>query len=383
MLWQSPLSLWLLCALTIPLLIHLLRRDAAREITFAAAHWLQKKHQHRKRLLLRDRWLMLLRMLLLAILALLLAQPLLQRQGTASMDLLLVDPAIERAQLNSFLRQNPSLSPVLWLQPQPVPIEEPPPLAQNLWHTLSALAGDGEFRRAHILLRSAENPSGHSALRISPHWQWHTLEKPGREDSSPLPKLALLGEGPPWLEAALTQLQANAAPQLALQKLDTSAALDAKAQDWLIYDSPGALPTELYRFVQKGGLLITDQRVQPASEIPFVKASASEPLQAAALGRGSWLRYGRDWHSAEFFQRIDLPHILWQQWYTQDWALQSRSRGHWSSTRPAGIAVAETQVRPPRPGNFDSWLLLAFVLLLALERMVALARPVTGADSRD
>ncbi|WP_308364400.1 MULTISPECIES: BatA domain-containing protein [unclassified Microbulbifer] len=383
MLWQSSQWLWLLCALAIPLLVHLLQRNASREITFAAVHWLRQKPQFTKHLLLREKWLLLLRMLLLALLVLMLAQPLLQRDGITSPDLLLVDPRIEHGQLETFLQENPGFASVLWLQPEPVPVTAPRPQAPDLWKTLSGLADAGEFRRAHILLRSAENPSGHGALRISPHWQWHALENANTENSAPLPRLALLDEGPPWLEAALRQLRETELPQLELQKLDTIDSVGATEQDWLIYDTAGALPAALREFIRDGGLLITDRRVQPADEMPFVEVADDGSLQSAALGRGSWLRYGRDWHSEDFFRHPDLPEKLWQQWFAQDWALQTRSRGLWSVTAPPGIAIPESKVGRSRLVPMEHWLLLAFVLLLALERTVALARPAAGSRDRD
>jgi len=382
-LWQSPQWLWLLAALAIPLLIHLLRRSATREIPFAAAHWLQEKRPYRKRRLLREKWLLLLRMLLLALLALLLAQPLLQRDAAASADTLLVDPRIARAELEIFLQDHPGFRQRLWLQPQPTPISAARPPATDLWKTLSGLAAAGAFRRAHILLRNAENPSGHGALSVSPHWQWHALENTGADDATPLPKLALLGPGPPWLEAMLQQLRDATLPQLALQTLDTIDAANAKAQDWLIYDTPGTLPGALQQFVRDGGLLITDQRVRPQGTLRFVELAGDEPLQAAALGRGSWLRYGRDWHSDGFFHRADLPQTLWRQWFAQDWALQARSRGHWSIDASPGIPVADAAVHRSHLAPLQHGLLLAFVLLLALERIVALARPARGGGGRD
>ncbi|MGL6161600.1 BatA domain-containing protein [Microbulbifer sp.] len=383
MFWQSSQWLWLLAALAIPLLIHLLRRNATREITFAAVHWLQRERQHKKRLLLREKWLLLLRMLLLALLAILLAGPLLQRDNQASEKMLLVDPRIERAELETFLGENPRFASVLWLLPDPLPISESRPQAPDLWRTLSSLADAGEFRRAHILLRHAQNPSGHGALAVSPHWRWHALENGSKEESSPLPRLTLLGQSPTWLEAVLQQLQNTVAPQLELQKLAAAGLASASEQDWLLYDTAGELPAALQQFIRDGGLLITDQRVQPAGGIQFVEIAGDEPLQAAALGRGSWLRYGRDWHNADFFHRPELPEKLWQQWFAQDWALQARGRGLWSIDAPPGIAIADAEVHRFRLMPIEQWLLLAFVLLLALERTVALARPAVGSDGHD
>ncbi|SEA19898.1 BatA domain-containing protein [Microbulbifer marinus] len=378
---QSPLWLWLLGALAIPLLIHLLRRSNPREITFAAAHWLQQKPQQNwKRLFLRDKLLLLLRVLLIALLALLLAQPLLPRGAQSGKSILLVDPRVGRTELRAFLDSKfpgdgAAFTDMLWLQARPLPIDEQRPPAPDLWHALSALADQAAFRRAHILLRSGKNPAGHGLLRFSPHWQWHALQQSGNSDDAIAPRIALLGDGPAWLEPALRHLRNSTLPQLALQQAASADALSAETVDWLIYDSPGALPEILHGFIRDGGLLITDQRVQPSAELIFTELDTvqGEPLEAAAIGRGSWLRYRRDWHSEQFFRRADLPQRLWRQWAAQDWALQSRSRASWSIDAPPGIAVPDTAVRPAARASFARPLLVALLLLLALERLLALS----------
>ncbi|SHF36833.1 N-terminal double-transmembrane domain-containing protein [Microbulbifer donghaiensis] len=377
---QSPLWLWLLGALAIPLLIHLLRRSNPREITFAAAHWLrQKPQQNWKRLFLRDKLLLLLRLLLIALLALLLAQPLLNRDAQPEKSILLVDPRMERAELREFLDRNFSgdetFTEIFWLQARPSPIAEQRPPAPDLWQTLSALADQAAFRRAHILLRSDNNPSGRGLFKFSPHWQWHAVQQSGSGDDPNAPRIALLGDGPAWLEPVMRQWRNTAQPQLALQQLTTTAAADAESLDWLIYDTPGPLPESLHDFIRDGGLLITDQRVQPAAAVDFValETEPGEILQAAAIGRGSWLRYRHDWHGEQFFRRADLPRRLWQQWSAQDWALQSRSRANWSIDAPPGIAVPDTDVPPAARATIERPLLVALLLLLALERLLALS----------
>ncbi|WP_323846014.1 BatA domain-containing protein [Microbulbifer magnicolonia] len=377
---QSPLWLWLLGALAIPLLIHLLRRSNPREITFAAAHWLQQKPQQNwQRLFLRDKWLLLLRLLLIALLALLLAQPLLFRAAQPDSGILLVDPRIERAELHEFIEtsfsgDDTAFTDISWLQARPAPIDEQRPAAPDLWRTLSGLAGQTAFRRAHILLRDGVNPTGHGPLKVSPHWQWHALQHSAGSEEVITPRIALVGDGPAWLEPALRHLRSTALPQLALRRLATADSASAETVDWLIYDRPGALPETLQGFVRDGGLLITDERVQPDPALTFaaLDTAQGETLEAAALGRGSWLRYRRDWHSEAFFRRADLPQRLWQQWYAQDWALQSRSRANWSIEAPPGVAVPDSAVRPVERATFERPLLMALLLLLALERLLAL-----------
>lgn len=376
---QAPPWLWLLGALAIPLLIHLLRRSNPREITFAAAHWLQQQPpQNWKRLFLRDKLLLLLRLLLIALLALLLAQPLLPRDTHANSGVLLVDPRIERAELRAFLDSNfsgdESFTDIFWLQARPLPLDERRPPAPELWQALSALADQAAFRRAHILLRSDKNPSGRGLFNFSPRWQWHALQSGGGDDPG-APRIALLGDGPAWLEPALRQLRNHSLPQLDMRQLSPVETPSAETVDWLIYDTAGALPETLHDFIRDGGLLISDQRVQPATAVDFVALDMEpgELLQAAAIGRGSWLRYQSDWHGEQFFRRADLPQRLWRQWTAQDWALQSRSRASWSIDAPPGLAVPDTGVRAAARTTVERPLLVALLLLLALERLLALS----------
>ena len=73
-----PLGLSALLALLLPLLIHLARRDRRQPVVFSALRWLRAHPRPRQRLRF-DEWLLLaLRLLLLALLALWLAQPVLR-----------------------------------------------------------------------------------------------------------------------------------------------------------------------------------------------------------------------------------------------------------------------------------------------------------------
>ena len=75
LLWLFPAGLAALATLLLPLLIHLARRDEQRLIDFAALRWLSAKPRPRRRVRFDDWPLLLLRLLLLALLAMLLARP--------------------------------------------------------------------------------------------------------------------------------------------------------------------------------------------------------------------------------------------------------------------------------------------------------------------
>lgn len=71
----APAALAALVALLLPLLLHLARRDATRPTPFAALRWLRERPKPRRRLRFDDWPLLLVRLLLLALLALWLAWP--------------------------------------------------------------------------------------------------------------------------------------------------------------------------------------------------------------------------------------------------------------------------------------------------------------------
>ncbi|MEX2961927.1 BatA domain-containing protein [Microbulbifer sp. TYP-18] len=373
--WLTPQWLWLLSLLAVPVAVHLLRRRARREITFAAAHWLeQKSSRSLRRLLLREPWLLLLRLAALTSLVLLAAAPQLQQQVAAPPSTLLVDPRISQQALQQFLQQSEAPERIEWLHTVPRPIADERPPAENLWHSLSALAYSPRYRYATILLAQADNPTGFTALRSSPHWQWRVAGAESDAEVFTPPRIGLIGEAPAWLEPVIDQLAATTATGLSLRKLVGIEALADTGTDWLIYNLPGPLPEEVRRFIGTGGLLITDTRVSDDSRLAFQILSTAERMEAAPYGRGSWLRYRGDWHSGEFFTDYALPEKLWRAWYQQDWQLQHSGIGTWSVASPPSIVVDDEEISPWVWQGYQRQLLMLFVALLALERVLVLSR---------
>lgn len=74
----APAALATLAALLVPLLLHLARRDATRPTPFSALRWLRERPKPQRRLRVDDWPLLLVRLLLLALLALWLAWPVLR-----------------------------------------------------------------------------------------------------------------------------------------------------------------------------------------------------------------------------------------------------------------------------------------------------------------
>ena len=83
--WQYPAALIALAGLLVPLVIHLLDRGSARQLDFAPLYLLQElPRASLRRLRLRERLLWLLRSLLVATAALLLASPALRPDPVAA-----------------------------------------------------------------------------------------------------------------------------------------------------------------------------------------------------------------------------------------------------------------------------------------------------------
>ena len=373
--WHSPQWLWLLLTLLIPLFIHLARRSHPRVITFAAAQWLRARRQRRlNRVYLRDKLLLLLRLLILSLLVALLAQPFVVRTDAAVENMLLVDPRIEQVALEGFLEQNTTFDDVRWLQPEPSAISSPRPPGSELWSTLSQLAAQAEYRHAHILIKDTENPSGHSALRVSPHWQWHTLAMRNPDTSTALPRIAIAGKAPEWLQPVVEEVSTSLGTDITVQQLGVQIRTVPEDVDWLIYDGAGELPEDLRTFVSRGGLLITNAGVTNKGMPEFIRLAGEPAAETLAFGRGSWLRYIADWHSTAFFHRNDLPQQLWQQWHSLDWSLQSHNRSQWVGNDIPGIAVMETEVEHTSERSLENVLLMLLALLIFIERAAALGR---------
>ncbi|WP_445362927.1 BatA domain-containing protein [Microbulbifer sp. ANSA003] len=385
-LFQSPQWLWLFTALIIPVAIHLLRRSNPQQVSFAALQWVQRYSQSRaRRPIVDNKWLLLLRLLIVALLASLLAKPLIKREIYPQEGVILVDHRIGAGEANTFIHNSlPQLvgegNKVLWLSPETPSVTSPPPQNVDLWKTLSVLSRRADLRRAHILLINNGVPASHQALRVSPHWQWHGLNKASTAPSQALPSIALMGKAPSWWAPVLEDWQGNM-PGLSVHIQEQEETPDAEQADWLIYTGPAPLPQAVLEFVSDGGLLITDNSIPPADNLNFVAVDNSQSAQAASMGRGSWLRYESDWYSEAFYRRADLPERLWLHWSGQDWALQHQNRGHWSANKVvadiagAGLPVEDSEVENRRIEQLQPWLIAALLLLLAFERLIALSRP--------
>ena len=150
-----PSALLALLALALPLLIHLQRRrETPPPRLFAALAYIDPQARPKQRLRLRDRLLLLLRLLLLALLAFLLAQPLLH--GRAGAPWVLLWPGLDVAQIGA-VQEDAELR---WLAPGFPPVDAASaPVAEQPFSLLRQLAFERPLEQA-IELRVPRNIEG-------------------------------------------------------------------------------------------------------------------------------------------------------------------------------------------------------------------------------
>jgi hypothetical protein len=125
-----PSALIALLALAIPLLLHLVRQTEQKRIEFAALRWLVARAQPRRRPRFHEWLLLALRLLLLALLALWLAQPVLSGHPDLH-PWVVVDPGINAAHMPARMSKNAQWH---WLAPGFPSIDNPAP------HTAESIA---------------------------------------------------------------------------------------------------------------------------------------------------------------------------------------------------------------------------------------------------
>ncbi len=127
---------WLaLAALTIPIVIHLIRRRAARDVPFAALDWLAARTPPRRQWRLDDRRLLAVRLLLIVLLAALLAEPLWRSTREPDAAAVYVAPGIDANAARAAV--DTPLADWHWLAAGYPSLDQPAPAADS--HALQSL----------------------------------------------------------------------------------------------------------------------------------------------------------------------------------------------------------------------------------------------------
>jgi len=374
-----PAALSALAALLLPLLLHLARRSEQRPTPFAALRWLRQKPKPRHRLRF-DEWpLLALRVLLLALMALWLAQPVLF--GSASdKPWVAVVPGIDAAQVRAAIASEQARAH--WLAPGFPDLDQAAPAASAVPFASLLRQLDAELPAAvKLSVVVPEQLQGADAQRprLSRAVEWKVL--PGAmppPKSVPVPVPALSVRFPEnradqvrYLRAAAIAWQ-PAANAPAYEAAPGTQALPAGAKN-LAWLAPGPLPVAITEWIERGGtaLLASDTDYTPsgATLVPWRDEVGAALVEETPLGRGRALRFTRPLTPAEMPELLqaDFPRHL---------------RALFAARAPAPSRV-EARDYPPTTGgpshaqaprDLQPWLALLTGALWLLERLMATRR---------
>lgn len=372
-----PVALAALAALALPLLLHLARRQQQVPTVFAALRWLRAKPKRRRRIRF-DEWLLLsIRLLLLALLAFWLARPALLGVADTT-PWIVVAPGADRASIEATLADAGDAR-VRWLAPDFPTISQPPPDVQvpvaSLLRELDAML---PAHAALTVLVPERLPGADGERpRLSRVVDWRIVPS---ADAEPAPRRT----APPTLSIRHDAGHAGGARYLraaaqawraedAATGVEVSDAADAlpKDADVLAWLRAGALPDELVRWVERGGvvLLASDAvHALPRSVVIWRDASGQPLLESAPLGKGRVLRFVRALEPRAMPQLLD-----------PDFPRRMRD-----ALRPAAAPmVVAAEAYAPRSGgapwtqpprDLQPWLAVLVALLALVERWLATSR---------
>ncbi|QDL26289.1 BatA domain-containing protein [Stenotrophomonas maltophilia] len=359
-----PLGLAALAAGLLPLLIHLARRHPYTPLDFAALRWLRAQIRPRQRIRFDDWPLLLVRLLLLAALALLLARPALIGPAPVPTAWTVVAPGLDA----TALRGTAESGNWRWLAPGFPAIDQAPPASSaslpSLLRELDAQLPAGTALTVHV---PDPLPGLDGArLQLSREAQWHTQPMPVAppQTAAALPQLRVHGEASATAQHWLNALQRA----WGVQALPSPLAGDALPErgEIGVWSRSDALPARWQTWLRDGGRAVSAGKPAAGASILLRNAEGTPLLWQQRIGHGVLLSLPGDWDASSNAALRDpqLPRALLL-------ALQApppprlgdaRDQAPYRSALPA----ATPPVREPTP-----WLLLTIVLLFALERWMA------------
>jgi hypothetical protein len=374
----APLGLAALAALAIPLAIHLVRRIELQTTEFAALRWIAERIRPRRRLRFERPWLLLLRLALLALVALLLAKPIVDVPAVAKGSRVLVAPGADLSAARAAVTL--ANADWRWLAPGFAPIESPQPAANGPIASLLREADADMPRDAKLAVVVPEQLAGLDGERpiLAHAIEWHIV--PGRMNGDALAtntKLALAVRYAPsaepalkYLRAAATALEADGSAQIALDAATQDAALpDANATLlWL-----GSQPTASAKsWIEAGGTAIVDHGSRPTGAPVWRDSSGRVLARTEPLGRGRLITLDGA------LAPQTMPALLDAEFPRHLLALvqgdpPAPTRASAAAMQPAQSKSAASASAAPRatPKPLDAWLVLAIAVLVLAERVVA------------
>lgn len=382
-----PLGLAALAAWLLPLLIHLVRRSERITTDFAALRWLRERPHPRHRLRW-DEWpLLLLRLALLAVLALWLARPVDTGDERSQPWVAVVpgvDPAIVRAQADTRVHwlvpgfpefaQTPRVGPLpLGSLLRELDATLPPHAALTVWVPERIGGLDAERPRLSRPVEWRVVPGGMPADAPAPAQEPFRLDVryvPDREDAVRYLRAAALAWNPDGQASERVFAQAPVSTQT----------LPPRNERVLVWLAPGALPAHVRDWIAAGGTALLDADSAWPAGVGIERVALWRNDQGEVLAEGARVGQGR---VVRFVRRLTphaLPALL-------EPTFPARLRALFASAPVAPAQAFANDQQPlsggvparPAPRDLRPWLALLVAAMFALERWMA-TRP-RGADA--
>jgi hypothetical protein len=369
-----PLGLLAFGAILVPLLIHLIRRHEQTAIDFPALRWLRTSIQPRRRLRFDELGLLFLRLLLIALIALLLATPVLTGEWRDPRHWVVVSADVD---LDAARRNVGDIDAEWrWLAPGFPALDQ---VSLESTRNISSLlrefdATRGVADRVTVVVPEILDGLDAERLQLAHEVDWR-IERSRATAAAPspsAPRRVSLRRGPTpvagesFLRAAVNAWQNSEPGHWEIEESTTDAPLDAQT-DWLIWLG-GELPVEVLAWVRAGGHALTvDAAGDPLPGVVVWRDAQGMPLaRDETLGAGHRIRLLRSLEADAFPDLLDAGFAarIRQLLLGRPAAPASAWAGSVQPTRNAELPV---EVRTP----LFPLLAIAIALVFLFERVLA------------
>lgn len=379
-----PSALLALLALAVPLLLHLVRQTEQKRIEFAALRWLVARAQPRRRPRFNEWLLLALRLLLLALLALWLAQPVLSGHPDLR-PWIVVDPGIDATHMPPRTSKDAQWH---WLAPGFPFIEQPAPRRTasiaSLLRELDATLPTGVALTAVVPDQFDATDAQRPRLSRSVTW----TPVPGTSSfgsaiTSKVMHVATFVDAEhqaalPYLRAAAIAWASNAklpAPTDTLREIATGDA-SLSGDTHLLWLAKSAVPVQQQQWVRGGGVILLAQDSATTAldwqdaQVAWRSADGRPLALRLGDGKGAWVRMLVPFtpQSLPALLEPDFPHVL-KATLESNQPVATRA---WANAY-APIVDAKTMHAAQSPRPLGGLLALLIALLFGIERWLAMS----------
>ena len=374
----APLGLAALIALGVPILIHLVRRIELRTTEFAALRWISERIRPQRRIRFERPGLLLLRLVLLALVALLLARPVMNEAALAQRAWVVVAPGADVAAARAEIPS--ATSDWRWLAPGFPPIETS--LTSSVVPVASLLREiDAELPRETAVTvivptQLAGLDGERPILSRSVDWRVVPGEMPADDARDTYAPITLAVRYAPAAEPSLRFIRATVdawnAREPGRYTLDARADSTAPGADthWLIWLGSD-LPANIASWIDQGGVAVVENRANGAGTPIWRDADGKFLARAEPHGRGRVIALSGAFTPAALPALLDADFPSQLQNLLQE-PQAPPPRAPAESMRPVlGADATASSAISQSAKPLDAWLALLIACAFLIERVVA------------